>query len=313
MNLFKKNHLIVACLCVVSVGQLLAQKVSKFVYKADNTVGKWEEIVFYDIATGRQTKTFDISQNNPYGNLPFPFVVKNKEKVYDLSKLPKESYNLFLSDKYVSNEDIKSDSVLVDKILNWAELSYENATENFIVVSYNLAAYKNNFPVSFKSSLNILDNKGNSVKSLKNLNTETRFPVITQNGKFLLLNYGGELDCSNNELLPRTFKIIDIDSGETIHEETYDFERIKDKKEFGTFTSEGVIPICINNMFVVVSKCTERKNTYLYQIFDPEKKKIYIKKCNYYIFNDEIKKDGFYHEKDKMLFEKDFLTMNFQN
>lgn len=103
MELLKKIYLVTTLLCLCLV-QLTSQKLSRIEFKVNHHTGFLEEIFFNDLATGKLIKKFDVSQNDPYGSLPFPLkkLYKNPQKFYDLSKASKDSYSMLLSDKYLT-------------------------------------------------------------------------------------------------------------------------------------------------------------------------------------------------------------------
>lgn len=293
---------------------VLAQK-PHFAVEADEKTGFPKKINYFDNA-GKPLNSFDILENNPYNKLEYPILKKDKYGlvIYDMTKVSKSQAAKALSPKYFDQKSSfkksysDSNTPKLTSLKSRVVYSGEFRDDSFRIVSYSLMAYSNHeHPISFKSNVFILNNKGTIIANLPDNDTETNMPRITNDGKYILFTYGGELTCSDHKLMPYSFKIIDVNNREILWDEP--FEKIDTSQQVKYRQSSHYPTFTEDNLIVIVSTTySEGKEIYMYRVYNPLEKAVYLKEANTYIRPSEIKKDGF-HLKDGTFYsyKTDFL------
>lgn len=309
-----KNKLLFIAILSLNLSVLFAQK-PRFSVENDKKTNFPIKINYFD-STGRLLNSFNIIENNPYNKLEYPILKKDKYGliIYDMTKVSKSEAVKALSPKYIEQKSSfkKSDSDLntpsLTSLKSRVVYSGEFRDDSFRIVSYSLMAYEHDeYPISFKSNIFVLNNKGNIIANLPDINTETNLPKITNDGGYIVFTYGGELTCSNDELQPHSFKILDVKTKEILWDEPFTKidTSLKIKYEQGSD-----YPTCIeDNLIVMVSSTySDGKEIYLYKIYNPVERVVYLRESENFIRTYEIKKDGFHLKNGTFYsFKTDFI------
>jgi hypothetical protein len=217
-----------------------------------------KRIDFVNKKTGTIINTYDVIANNPYNHLNFPVIdIKQKNKVYDIKNISQTDVNYFVSKrKPLSLSDLRPTKA-------FSEANIGSYYSIYTAVAYNLTTFnKDNYIINFHSTTKILDNNGNVIKVFQHLDYEDINPIVSNNGKYYSLSYGGSLNPDENPMTNNGYRIYDIATSKLLYQE-----------EHGSDTSPPFATV--NSAFIIHKQLTEKQDEY--KIIDIEAD--YIVKC----------------------------------
>lgn len=221
-----------AFLAQVSVGAQ-NNKVTYIYYNKSNP----EAIVaikFIDVKTNTIINTFDVIANNPYNYLKYPIVGNNfKNKIYNLKNIQKNELDYFVSKR----KPLEISNLIPVKAFSKANI-FES--KNHVAISYILNTINSdgNY-INFHTTTKIVDKTGKTIKIFEHLDYEDNNPIISPNGQFYALNYGGYIDNNENMLFHQGYRIYDIKTGHLLYQE-----------EQNAYEQPLMLGVAENNVFV---------------------------------------------------------------
>jgi hypothetical protein len=263
----KKNNVLYLLLICFSFVSFFDSTYSQCIIKYDlNTeIGSGllhsDKILFTDTISG-QIKTYDIIKGNPYNHLKCKKTGKNELGNYtyelsleDLNKLIPESYRaLYNSDRRLLPEDLC-------KFYSNSTYYVFMETVGFSVICYCFFVGLPE-PVAAVSSIKVFNNCGNCIFE-NNIKINVNQVVITNNGKYLSISYGGCLD-EDGGLMPNGYQIINVKTKNIVIE--------KQRPSLGG-------SIVVGNL--IIYGYDEYKEDHLFtvfEVFDSERMCLYSKK-----------------------------------
>jgi len=263
-------------------------------YKFSSTNNYVDMIEFLD-ESGSVTKRFDLVKHNPFNQLGYRVIKKSEtnNNVYDLSGY---TLNQIVPDR--SNYDNDPGNVELGEATSFFNV-YEG--KDYTAILYAFGAYLlPSKTVGYNATVLVFDKTGNQIGKIESINVGVRSPVLTDNGKYLALTYGGPYDASFQYLVKQGFKIYEVTTGKTII----------DKKP----NNCGVLgpPATQHNMMVFA--CHKKGGHQMY-ICDINKRMLYSK---FYTIEQLSKRrgisekgDGVYFQDEKQNVTIDFFEQNF--
>jgi len=158
------------------------------IYLIKDPSGKgYKSAVFIDVANKKVIKRIDISINNPYTSLNYKkateynyqgnpvYIVDNKPLKIVMPKLDLKHY---------------MDSIGEWKITSLSTFQNIISFNNYAIEIFEQRAFSDNYNVACMSTINIYDIVGSLIAHISDIETNVLDIEITENGKYLSLNYG---------------------------------------------------------------------------------------------------------------------------
>jgi hypothetical protein len=192
----------IAFLAQVSMGA--QENEIKYIFNDPNTQDYIKRIDFVNKKTKAVVNTYDVIENNPYNHLKYPVVgSKLKNKIYDISNISKNEVSYFMSKKKpLSVSDLRPTKAR-SQIVIWSDIY--TAVAN-ILSTFNIDGYVINYHTTTK----ILDNSGNIIKVFSHLEYADNRPLVSNNGKYYGLSYGGSINPDEDWVTKQGHRIYDI-------------------------------------------------------------------------------------------------------
>jgi|GEM_PF-3910326 len=190
----------------------------KIEYVLDKSESFVERIDFIDKNSSQVINSFDVVERNPYNSLGDEYIRLNEYhcKVYEYEKL-KQSFGLdyFLptDSRFLGNDAPKK--IIIKSIESFPGVftkGEKNTVITYELLSYNIAGEI----IGIKSSIYILDNKGETYRKYEHIDSDCRSAQISPDGKLFYFLYGGPIDHNFNEIKKEGLKVIDIGNNEVI-------------------------------------------------------------------------------------------------
>jgi hypothetical protein len=168
---------------------------------------------------------FSVNQNNPFNNLPFSILSKNEEQNYIYSFSLEEFDKLIpVSQRSRINEEWNQWYTDTTRF-NGTSISYVyNDSKRYAIVGYSFYVFAGligSSPwIAVKGAVLVFDNLGNCIYKNNSLDTDINNAVITEDGKFISLNYGAVDE--SGILIKDGYRIINISKREIVFERNYD-------------------------------------------------------------------------------------------
>lgn len=271
------------------------------------------KVNYYD-KSGKKNNTFDLLSNNPYNKLNYPIKGEiNGVKIYDISKEKENNLDLLISKKYIPTtssflreaKNSNEDSMILQTITSTINMSYDSDSSKYSIVSYNLILSSQRRVESMKSSIFVLDSIGEIIKKIDNIDNESIYPLINDEGTHIFVKYGGQTDCNSQSIkLPDSYKIIDAHTGETIIDEAFNNANTYLKSKCSYLESD-LAPSVIGSLFILYSY-SNTSNKFFLRIYDLKNKKLYAKELDFLPWNKEILPDRIEYLGKKFYYDKDF-------
>ena len=245
---------------------------------------------------GSLIRTFDIDANDPYNNLPYPIVYTSKNGIhtYDVSK-------------------IKGNKPEVSKARSNSVLSgVYNDNDKYFAICYNFSNFDESSynTLGAKSTVFVMDSTGKIMNELKidSLLSDIHQVIVSRDGKFLFLLYGSDLNIDHNAGAPMQFQIRAISDNSLVTEELFAWKNNEWSKKY-PFSANFLTPEATDTYFYLVDWNPNEKK-YLYRIYDPNAKKIYVKEMNEILWRVETQPYGFKLKNGKTFyFDRDFQIL----
>ena len=279
--------------CIRNVG---ASNQIKYVYSNDRTF--IERIDFFDTESGVLIYSFDVYGNSPYEKLKFFADEKNDQggKLYLSSKNTNFSNMLFKKDEapyFTKNLDpIRAESYAYVDING----------KKYAAITYAIVAFNSERePISWKSSIYVIDNNGTIVNIFSDLDIDARSAVVTDNGKMMAFPYGGIVANDMDHLFPEGYQVYNLENSSIL--ECY---RSKEGEAILTPFVMG------NKLFIESLIGYNPESIFFYRVFESE---ILIKLMRQFTYEErnsllEILENGLKLERGGtntiILFDKDF-------
>ncbi len=232
----------IAFLAQVSVGA--QENDVKFIFSKPSTRDYIKRIDFVNIKTKAIVNTYDVIENNPYNHLKYPVTdIKQKNKVYDISNIPKTDVNYFVSKiKPLSVQDLRPTKA-------FSEVNIGSYYKVYTGIAYVLYTFNSEgYIINFHTTTKILDNSGNIIKVFSHLEYADNCPLVSNNGKYYGLSYGGSINPDEDWVTRQGHRIYDVVSGKLLY-----------KMEDAFFDGSGII-LTKNNAFLRRRQINEREN-----------------------------------------------------
>ncbi len=199
-------------------------------YKHNENGNYIEGIEFKNLGRNTNSVVLNIFSDNPYNKLDFPILELDNYggKIYDLSNANFDRIRTeFSFPNYTLNHKINSAQ---------SSAYIYSKGKKFTTISYTLSFYNQSGHIlGIETFIKIFNSKGEIVGKIHDKETGAYITIITEDGNFVLYQYGGEYGC-HNEYLEAGFKIYDTNSGKEIYKIS------TDDKTFGNpYTKDGVI------------------------------------------------------------------------
>lgn len=229
--------------------------------------------------------TFDVKANNPFNKYDLPSERYNTfgGKVYNLKDIPIKRVEQLLGDTKASTtsrsanrkRDITFNAAESQTIIyptthqrNLYQKTFLEKNE-FVLITYNLFLYDAvGETFESQSEIVLLDKTGKEVQRLR-LPHIARVPLVTNDGQFLIANYGGAYTCSDFQYVENGFNVYELSSGNLIYYES--------RKGLSNTN-----PAIIYDIFSYPIRSGGRK--ILYKVYDFNKKILFEKELGYATF-----------------------------
>ncbi len=167
-------------------------------YEFDSTEAFYCNILFKNKKSGSLVKRFNIIQNNPYNYLPYTkYGLTDEGNVkYRLENLTDSEIHYFIPQEI-------PDAIDTDKLCspNFASSYHYVYTkgENYTCVAYHLGSAADNYTISQRSTIYVLNSQGEIVHCLEHMNEVIQYPSVTEDGKFLIYSFTTQNNCTDYE------------------------------------------------------------------------------------------------------------------
>ncbi len=214
--------------------------------------------VFFFNEHENMIKAINLREENPFLH-KIDFEKETGSKLF-LKRINKQNLKALFSPSIYRFEDIESESV--DYFQQDSTLfSFTGSTcnclgENFAVIFHRLTTVdKDGNLYGDRGSIDIYDTNGNIVHSLFNLDVDVKYPVVTNNGKYLMFRYGGWLD-EDEIILKEGYRIYDLSSS---NELVLDYQIID--------SEQLALPIVVGNLlFITIDKPHRKLHHLIYDL-----------------------------------------------
>ncbi len=190
-----------------SKGQERYKKIYPGIYVYEKSYSKrdWDleltRLDFFD-TTGQKINSFDIRKNNPYTKETIP-------------TLERGNYNSYIYDSFVPLDTITGKAKYkAEKHFTRSQIP---ASEGLPVVGYHLLAMSNAI-VDWKFTAICLDEKGNILRTFKDLNIDPYAFCMSENKKFFCVGFGGLRGENLTRLRNNGLRIYEIQTGKLVYE-----------------------------------------------------------------------------------------------
>lgn len=297
----KKIYYSIFILSILYSNGVLSSNQIKYVYNTYRTF--IERIDFYDTESDILVSSFNVFSNSPYEKLDFFSDKKNDQggKMYLASENTEFNSALFKKNE----PPYFTQNLAPIRVESYAYI-HTNAKKNPSVIYALVTFNSRGQPISWKSSIYVLDNNGIVKIIFPDLDIDARESVVTDNGKLLAFAYGGSVADDMDYLFTAGFQVFDLDKGTII--EDYHAEEV-------TIYSPIVIE---NKLFIESSIGYNPESVFYYKVYDSVDRIKWTKKFTYEERNSlfEILDNGLKFKmrgEDKIvLFEKDFESSSFE-
>jgi hypothetical protein len=174
----------------------------------------YDKIEFWDESSRQLIKIVDLEQLNPFNNLPYKEIgISYGSKKYDLRGVKKNKLSKSIGDWHTSESIADKTPVAADGQI----LVFDGTTmEHFTVAAYNLyLTNKNNQVIAIIGEYFVFNDHGEVVSRIKN-NQAGSAPIVTQDGKYLAVKYGGTYGECGSGHLPEGLLFFDLESNQKI-------------------------------------------------------------------------------------------------
>jgi hypothetical protein len=160
--------------------------------------------------------------------------MKSKNKIYDIKNLSKKEITYFLSVR----KPLEVDDLQPVKAVSTYNI---NSEDNFFVgISYILHTINaQGNRINFHTTTKIINNDGKLIKIFDHLDYEDNHPIVSQDGKYYALSYGGAMDRNENMLFNQGYRIYDIATEQLLY-----------KEEEGAYEEELLLNLTTNNVLI---------------------------------------------------------------
>lgn len=178
----------------------------------------YDKIEFWDEATQQLIKTVDLEEMNPFNALPFK-VIGNSYGAnrYDLSDIDRAELERFIDISDVPETIADQTPVVADGQI----MVFDGPTmENFTVAAYNLyLTNRYGQVIIIMCEYHVFNDQGEVVSVIKS-NRGGASPIVTQDGQYLAVKYGGAYDACGSKGLEEGLLFFDVESGKVIYEDS---------------------------------------------------------------------------------------------
>ncbi|MCK5051111.1 MAG: hypothetical protein KAS53_05200 [Candidatus Cloacimonetes bacterium] len=291
----KKRMLVIFLILIQLTGILYAQteavEKTKIIYKG----GKIE---FQNSKNGVVEHVYDIEENNPYRNEPFP--MNENRQSYDMT-------GATLADFLLNISEYDEETVArLNRSMNYASISgtpYKKSLKN-ISITYDFVVWnRNNSSVYAKSTIVVLNNKGEITHTF-DPNFSVAMQAITDDGKYLCVAYTNT-DRAITQEKGIGIRIYDLKSKSVLSDKWIDqsgtvFVRIKNKM--------GIVTIDANTYYYFYVVDFENKKSYYKEFTREERHRLQVIKKEGLVFGQSSISDSKHYE---YYYEKDFEMEEF--
>lgn len=178
----------------------------------------YDKIEFWDEESQQLIKTIDLETLNPFNHLPFKTTGEQSGvKMYDLSGIDQTELK-----RHIGDWDVQES--ISDKIPSGADgkvLVFNGSTmEHFTVVAFNLyLTNRYGQVIAVIADYWVINDKG-EVTSRFNSNKGGSKPVVTQDGKYIAIHYGGMYGESDKEYFREGLFFYEAEAGELVYSDT---------------------------------------------------------------------------------------------
>jgi hypothetical protein len=175
----------------------------------------YDKIEFWDESSRQLIKIVDLEQLNPFNNLPYKETgISYGSKKYDLRDVKKNKLSKSIGDWHTPESIADKTPVAADGQI----LVFDGTTmEHFTVAAYNLyLTNKNNQVIAIIGEYFVFNDHGEVVSRIKN-NQAGSAPIVTQDGKYLAVKYGGTYGECGSGHLPEGLMFFDLITKENIY------------------------------------------------------------------------------------------------
>jgi hypothetical protein len=172
-----------------------------------------------------KTKEFSVIQNNPFNNLPFSIISKNGDQnnIYSFSIEDFEKL-IPVSQRSRINKE-RNQLYKYDTVFNGMSYTYVyRESKKYTIVGYSFYIYNglinSSYLVAVKGVLCAFDSLGNCIYDNNCLDVNIYKAKITEDGRFISLNYGVEDEYGI--IIKKGYRIINISTKEIVLERNFD-------------------------------------------------------------------------------------------
>jgi hypothetical protein len=249
------------------------------------------------------SNSFDVYGNSPYEKLDFFSEEKNDQGGITYLSSKNTGFNNALFQK---DEPPNFTQNLIP--VRAESHAYVHAVGKiFASVIYAIIAFNSDGqPISWKSSIYVLDNNGYIKQKFTDLDIDAREAVVTDNGRLMAFAYGGIVSGDMDYLFTGGFKVINLDNASTI-------------EDYSAKEEESILcPFVTDNKLIIESSVGYHpESVFYYRVYDSQYNIKWMKKFSYEERNSlvEILENGLRFETQGKtiirLFERDFEKNNF--
>ena len=258
MKMSKNNTLNLSLLTVLLFFVHNSTSAQCEIKRETNSSFEESKVIFFDSGSGETTKSIDLQKSNPYNNLPFKF------------KSIDPDYGMYAYELTSGESDAYTEQIL--GVLSQDTIAYLNSQVDVVIdkdcnaiVSYGLYRMsKEGEYLSFASTIQIYDQRGDLMSEIADNNHLLTTPVFTKGYTYLMV---GAVKSSDLE----SIRLVDLTTKRTILE----LDRC-DGEVWGN-------PAKIQDSDLLVALLISGDNSYddrTYYVFDPQKKVVSYLRIN---------------------------------
>ena len=219
---------------------------------------------------------------------------------FNIYKLTIDDVNSLIPAEYRKQyyEDYRELPTGIDTVEAYSTLNCNDTSETDIVLCFTFSIDSYEAPGAIGSII-VLDKMGRMISKINNINTGVYDPAISDNGKYLTVNYGFSIE--GDEFMPSGFRVYEVSTGKII----------VDRKPEGSLG----IPFVVGDLIINgTSYFDDETRISRYYVFDTEKKTLFSRSYDSgrLQFIKEITKDGIIFKEPGSSQTIDYFESNFQ-
>lgn len=240
-----------------------AQSVIKYIEQSvvGSVLPQVRIINFVDTISGH-VKSFDIVKGNPFNNLRFKIIGKNEMGNFIFELSSDDVLNLIPS-------SYREGYMIDRRNLPAGNFKYSGTTypsiykdaKRFLVIGYTFLVRIEGYAVGTLSSILVFNNFGIRIYQENMINVDVGEVVVTDDGRYLCFDYGGETD-EDGSLFHKGYRIIEIKTKKIIVDQQHD--------NLGS-------PAIAKNLIITSYDTNEDQRKCIFTIYCPNQKCLYTK------------------------------------